>query len=158
MLQFDLFRQTFGEAKVILSLAYSLYTAASIFLIQLQAHAVDDQTWQRLLFCSQALEQTKGSAPVLSTPLDLLANEIVHLREKIKTSSGGAIEIGETVSKALETDTEKEPPTLDTIDEALWRELVDLGMPEVEVDPNIFDVLSSLEPISANFLMFDTGL
>lgn len=142
---------------MILSLAYSLYTAASIFLIQLQAHSVDDQTWQRLLFCSQALERTKGSAPVLNIPLDLLANEIAQLRERIEISSGGAFEVGKALGKAIETEAEKDHLDLDTIDEALWRELVDLGMPEVEVDPNIFDVLSSLEPISANFLTFDTG-
>ena len=61
---FDLFCRTFGERYCILSLSYSVYTAASIFLLQLQATASQDaQTLGRLQFCLQALERVKSFTP-----------------------------------------------------------------------------------------------
>ena len=57
---FDLFRRTFGEGYCVLSLSYSVYTAASIFLLQIQASTYqDDQTLRRLQFCTEALERVK---------------------------------------------------------------------------------------------------
>ena len=57
---FDLFRRTFGEGYCILSLSYSVYTAASIFLLQIQASTYqDDQTLRRLQFCTGVLERVK---------------------------------------------------------------------------------------------------
>jgi hypothetical protein len=61
---FDLFCRTFGESYCILSLSYSVYTAASIFLLQIQAaRSQDDQTLKRLQFCMQALERVKAFTP-----------------------------------------------------------------------------------------------
>lgn len=57
---FDLFRRTFGEDYCVLSLSYSVYTAASIFLLQIQASTYqDDQTLRRLQFCTGVLERVK---------------------------------------------------------------------------------------------------
>jgi hypothetical protein len=57
---FDLFRRTFGEGYCVLSLSYSIYTAASIFLLQIQASTYqDDQTLRRLQFCIGVLERVK---------------------------------------------------------------------------------------------------
>jgi hypothetical protein len=57
---FDLFRRTFGESYCVLSLSYSVYTAASIFLLQIQASTYqDDQTLRRLQFCTGVLERVK---------------------------------------------------------------------------------------------------
>ncbi|USP76410.1 SwnK [Curvularia clavata] len=49
---FDLYKHTFGEGHIILSLAYSVYTAASIFLLELKAigHSAPN-TLERLNFC-----------------------------------------------------------------------------------------------------------
>ena len=61
---FDLFRRTFGEDYCVLSLSYSVYTAASIFLLQIQASAYqDDQTLRRLQFCTGVLERVKVFNP-----------------------------------------------------------------------------------------------
>ena len=58
---FDLFRRTFGEAYCVLSLSYGVYTAASIFLLQVQASTFqDDQTLKRLQFCIGVLERVKS--------------------------------------------------------------------------------------------------
>lgn len=61
---FDLFCQTFGDEYCILSLSYSVYTAASIFLLQVQAEKThDSQAMARLKFCTFALERLKASNP-----------------------------------------------------------------------------------------------
>lgn len=61
---FDLYRRTFGEGHVVLSLAYSIYTAASIFLLEVQAvgHGAPN-TLERLSFCVSALEKLKETTP-----------------------------------------------------------------------------------------------
>jgi hypothetical protein len=57
---FDLFRRAFGEGYCVLSLSYSVYTAASVFLLQIQASTYqDDQTLRRLQFCTGVLERVK---------------------------------------------------------------------------------------------------
>lgn len=61
---FDLYRRTFGDAHVVLSLAYSVYTAASIFLLEIQAlKYAAPGTLDKLKFCVYALERVKNSNP-----------------------------------------------------------------------------------------------
>lgn len=61
---FDLFCRSFGAGRCILSLSYSVYTAASIFLLQIQALTYhDEQTLRRLEFCIHALERVKTINP-----------------------------------------------------------------------------------------------
>lgn len=57
---FDLYRRTFGDRHVVLSLAYSLYTAASIFLLEIKAlKYAAAATVEKLKFCVFALERVK---------------------------------------------------------------------------------------------------
>lgn len=57
---FDLFRRTFGYRSCVLSLSYSVYIAASIFLLQVQANVNDTLSLQRLRFCIFALDRLKS--------------------------------------------------------------------------------------------------
>lgn len=61
---FDFYKRTFGQGHVVLSLAYSVYTAASIFLLELQAigHSAPN-TLERLNFCIGALETLSHTNP-----------------------------------------------------------------------------------------------
>ena len=61
---FDLYIRTFGDGHVVLSLAYSVYTAASIFLLEVQAvgHAAPT-TLERLAFCLEALKRLQRTNP-----------------------------------------------------------------------------------------------
>ena len=52
---FDLFCQTFDERFCTLSLAYSVYIASSIFLLQVQATKSDMQALSRLEYCVKIL-------------------------------------------------------------------------------------------------------
>lgn len=61
---FDLYRRTFGDSHVVLSLAYSVYTAASIFLLEIQAlKLAAPGTLDKLKYCIIALERVKVSNP-----------------------------------------------------------------------------------------------
>lgn len=60
--------RTFGDGHVVLSLAYSLYTATSILLLELQASPTNPQryTMERLSYCLSALERVKKTNPGMS--------------------------------------------------------------------------------------------
>ncbi|PYH92540.1 C6 transcription factor [Aspergillus ellipticus CBS 707.79] len=78
---FDLYRRTFGDSHVVLSLAYSVYTAASIFLLEIQAlKYAASGTLDKLKYCVYALERVKGSNPVIMTALSLVYHEIQKLQ------------------------------------------------------------------------------
>ncbi|KAE8148213.1 fungal-specific transcription factor domain-containing protein [Aspergillus avenaceus] len=96
---FDLYRRTFGDSHVVLSLSYSVYTAASIFLLEIQAlKYAAPGTLDKLKFCIYALERVKVSNPgtsfyihrqeatiltmilVISTALSLVYQELQKLQ------------------------------------------------------------------------------
>ncbi|KAF7117358.1 hypothetical protein CNMCM5793_006260 [Aspergillus hiratsukae] len=78
---YDLYRRTFGDAHVVLSLAYSVYTAASIFLLEIQAlKYAAPGTLDKLKFCILALERVKVSSPVITTALGLVYQELEKFR------------------------------------------------------------------------------
>ncbi|KAF2035434.1 hypothetical protein EK21DRAFT_96677 [Setomelanomma holmii] len=74
---FDLYNNAFGEGHVVLALAYSVYTAASIFLLEIQAlsHAAPS-TLERLAPCVSTLERLRETSPVLSTACELISREL----------------------------------------------------------------------------------
>lgn len=81
---FDLYRRTFGDSHVVLSLAYSIYTAASIFLLEIQAlKYAAPGTLDKLKFCIFALERVKVANPVITTALSLISLELQKLQINI---------------------------------------------------------------------------
>ena len=64
---FDLYRRAFGEGHVILALAYSVYTAASIFLLELQVNG-GGSSLEKLRFCVQILEKLRVASPSKQKP------------------------------------------------------------------------------------------
>lgn len=90
---FDLYRRTFGDNHVVLSLAYSIYTAASIFLLEIQAlKYAAPGTLDKLKFCVFALERVKVSNPVIATALNLVYQELQKLQIDIHVPMGAAPE------------------------------------------------------------------
>lgn len=88
---FDLYRRTFGDNHVVLSLAYSIYTAASIFLLEIQAlKYAAPGTLDKLKFCIFALERVKISNPVITTALSLIYQELQKLQIDLPVSMGPA--------------------------------------------------------------------
>jgi hypothetical protein len=104
---FDLYNRTFGDGHVVLSLAYSVYTAASIFLLEIQAlgHAASS-TLERLLYCLGALEQLQNTNPGIHIKFGVgkvIANTLLVLA----TASN-------LITKELEALEIPIPPTLST--------------------------------------------
>lgn len=60
---FDLFCRTFTINHCVLSLSYSLYIAATIFLLQVQASPQDQNALRKLDFSIQALHRAKFVNP-----------------------------------------------------------------------------------------------
>ncbi|KKK21333.1 hypothetical protein ARAM_004080 [Aspergillus rambellii] len=84
---FGMYRHTFGDSHVILSIAYSVYTAASIFLLEIQAlKYAAPGTLDKLKFCIFALERVKISNPVMTTALNLIYQEIQRLQVTLRIS------------------------------------------------------------------------
>lgn len=54
---FDLFARTYSIKYCALSISYSLYIAASIFLLQVQALPADSQAMRRLDYCLHMLHR-----------------------------------------------------------------------------------------------------
>lgn len=89
---FDLYRRTFGDAHVVLSLSYSIYTAASIFLLEIQAlKYAAPGTVEKLKFCIFALERVKVSNPVITTALSLVYQELQKLQIDINIPMSGPV-------------------------------------------------------------------
>jgi hypothetical protein len=60
---FDLFCRTFTMNYCVLSLAYCVYIASSIFLLQVQAAPDDQQAMRKLTYCIQCLQQVSQISP-----------------------------------------------------------------------------------------------
>ena len=61
---FDFFCRSFGDGHIVLCLAYSVYTAASIFLLEIQAMGwAAPSTLERLSFCIEALKRVEKTNP-----------------------------------------------------------------------------------------------
>ncbi|OAX83450.1 hypothetical protein ACJ72_02183, partial [Emergomyces africanus] len=85
---FDLYRRTFGDGHVVLSMAYSLYTAASIFLLEMQAlRYASASTLDKLRFCIAALTRVTNANPVIKTALTLIEQELEKLGVDIRDPS-----------------------------------------------------------------------
>ncbi|OJD20101.1 hypothetical protein ACJ73_08567, partial [Blastomyces percursus] len=85
---FDLYRRTFGDGHVVLSMAYSIYTAASIFLLEMQAlRYASPSTLDKLRFCIAALTRVTAANPVIKTALKLIEQELEKLGIDIRDPS-----------------------------------------------------------------------
>ncbi|KAL3462524.1 fungal-specific transcription factor domain-containing protein [Aspergillus heterothallicus] len=77
---YDLFCRSFGYEYTVLSLSYSLYTALSIFLLQIQAASRPNaQALTRLRFCINALERLSSLNPVVGSALGLVTDTLSKL-------------------------------------------------------------------------------
>ncbi|KAL4880947.1 fungal-specific transcription factor domain-containing protein [Aspergillus karnatakaensis] len=76
-----MYRRTFGDSHIVLSIAYSVYTAASIFLLEIQALKYAAQgTLDKLNVCIFVLERVRISSPVITTAVSLIYQEIQRLQ------------------------------------------------------------------------------
>ncbi|KAH0489204.1 hypothetical protein TgHK011_009645 [Trichoderma gracile] len=154
---FDLFCRTFTMNYCVLSLAYSVYIASSIFLLQVQAAPDDAQALGRLSYCMQALKQVKTFSPVIGSAINALNREL------------------SAVGISLDVPQHQQPPPIPITDfppVAPGYQAIDVpddasssqpqpahplfqvpsthsyGAHAMAMDPGIFEAMSSLEPLS----------
>lgn len=76
---FNLFCRTYTTAYCVLGLSYSLYIAATIYLLQVQAFPDDHQALQRLDFCLRGMAEIRQHSPVISGALATFHRELARL-------------------------------------------------------------------------------
>jgi len=136
----------------ILSLAYSVYTAASIFLLQVQAaNGLNDQAVRRLMFCITALDRVKESTPILNDALGLLNREL--RAAGVSPETFAPLSSTTYLACSLLTTTRQSHQDVSHVmplDQPSTQDLEDFDFSDIEIEPSIFDAFSLLEPISVN--------
>ncbi|KAH3929956.1 hypothetical protein HBH44_148850 [Parastagonospora nodorum] len=150
---YELYNRTFGEGHVVLALAYSLYTATSIFLLEVQAvgHAAPS-TLERLSLCVATLERLRATSPVLETSLKSISREIGAL----------GIQLVPTSSTSSAPETERlpdipDPPAFEQYDDSVLLDYSYLNVNGqdgamsynlLDMPPEMYEAFSQIEPLS----------
>ncbi|KAF5676212.1 nitrogen assimilation transcription factor nit-4 [Fusarium circinatum] len=162
---FDLFCRTFTISHCVLSLSYSVYIAATIFLLQVQATPEDQQAVRKLSFCVRALHQAKTVNPVISSALDLITREMANLGLDPGFSTPQQqppppmpqpmpdvpmptdVPITETIYPAsFDIPSQQSPYEPEQLFQTPWAD--DMNPNAMAVDRGVFEALSSFEPLS----------
>ncbi|GKT50588.1 nitrogen assimilation transcription factor nit-4 [Colletotrichum spaethianum] len=156
---FDLFCRSFGISHCVLSLSYSVYIAASIFLLQVQSSVEDTQALRRLEYCVRILASVKRINPVISSALNLITRELVGLGIDIgalglpKTDATPPMATyGIPQARPVNVPPASVPPGPEATSspEQIYNfPFVDtLGPEAFAIDPQVFQTMSSIEPLS----------
>ncbi|KAH8128027.1 hypothetical protein FP744_10001046 [Trichoderma asperellum] len=150
---FDLFCRTFTMNYCVLSLAYSLYIASSIFLLQVQAAPDDAQALGRLNYCIQALKQVKTFSPVIGSAIDLLNKELsaigisLDVQEHYQPPPAPSPNFHSESSMYPSVEVpSSQPQTAHPLLQV--PPAPSYGTQSMSMDPGIFEAMSSLEPLS----------
>ncbi|KAH6608909.1 hypothetical protein Trco_002255 [Trichoderma cornu-damae] len=150
---FDLFCRTFTMNYCVLSLAYSLYIASSIFLLQVQASPDDGQALGRLNYCIRALKQVKTFSPVIGSAIDLLNKELSAMGISLDVPGHRQPPPAPATGFRLESSmyqTAEIPSSQPQSAHPLFQvpSTHSYGTHNMSMDPGIFEAMSSLEPLS----------
>ncbi|PNY24320.1 Nitrogen assimilation transcription factor nit-4 [Tolypocladium capitatum] len=141
---FDLFCRTFTMSYCVLSLAYSVYIAASIFLLQVQA-SPDEQAMRKLNYCIQCLDQVKNISPVINSALNLLTKELAAVGMGVCPQPPPAPRVDPMYHSA---ESRQMPlPSHPLFQPALSNN--NFGADSMAMHPGVFETMSTLEPLSA---------
>ncbi|KAM0515433.1 hypothetical protein ACHAPE_005958 [Trichoderma viride] len=137
----------------VLSLAYSLYIASSIFLLQVQAAPDDAQALRRLSYCIQALKQVKTFSPVIGSTIDLLNKELsaigisLDVQEQYQPPPAPSPNFHPESSMYPSVEVPSpQPQTAHPLFQV--SPAPSYGAQSMSMDPGIFEAMSSLEPLS----------
>ncbi|KAK3113657.1 hypothetical protein LTR53_008839 [Teratosphaeriaceae sp. CCFEE 6253] len=163
---FDFAVRSFGDGHVVLSQAYAVYTAASIFLLQVQAtKEVNCSGMDNLRYCISALERLKATSPGKSrvefvnvtrlTWTAVLSSALALIHKALQPREDDTA--GVTTSKhpptevpywSIPSEPEISGPAHDRYAQDL--QFADFDFSDIEITQEMFDAMSSIEPISAN--------
>ncbi|KAK4498566.1 hypothetical protein PRZ48_011224 [Zasmidium cellare] len=172
LLLFDLFCKSFGDGHVILSQAYALYTAASMFLLQVQATKdFASMAMDNLRYSVDALERLQNTSPgktsglvceisadsysVLGSALLSIYRALQELNpEIIIKHDDGSYYMSNTSGIDRNREATSSRGNVDHTGRArIGTQDANFAIPDLdymEIPPDLFDMLPEIEPISAN--------
>ncbi|PHH92546.1 hypothetical protein CDD83_6944 [Cordyceps sp. RAO-2017] len=152
---FDLFCRTFTMNYCVLSLAYSVYTAASVFLLQVQASPGEQQALRKLEYCCQCLSQVKTMSPVINSALDLINSALNGMGLEIPSPRQSPAMATSTRSGTAAASVMYQNPVdmsrqMPLPSHPLFQPAMNqmMGPESMTMHPDMFETMSTLEPLS----------
>ncbi|KAG5978274.1 hypothetical protein E4U55_006312 [Claviceps digitariae] len=156
---FDLFCRTFTINFCVLSLAYCVYIASSIFLLQVQATPDDRQAMRKLTYCIQCLQQVRQISPVIASALKNINEELTVIGIPTGTSphmmsqnrsppphTGSAVPVADSVyGKSPESNGPAAGIPHPVFQPSFSH---NFGSDIMPLEPEVFETMSTLQPLS----------
>ncbi|KAG6145271.1 hypothetical protein E4U28_001698 [Claviceps purpurea] len=154
---FDLFCRTFTMNFCLLSLAYCVYIASSIFLLQVQAAPDDHQALRKLDYCIQCLQQVRQISPVISSALNNINKELTvvgiameavhHTTSQTRSSppTESAAPAGPVYESSPESHRHGSEISHPVFQPSLGQ---NLGLDTMPMEPEVFETMSTMQPLS----------
>ncbi|KAK2594319.1 hypothetical protein QQS21_007964 [Conoideocrella luteorostrata] len=155
---FDLFCRTFSMNYCVLSLAYCVYIASSIFLLQVQAAPDDHQAMRKLTYCIQCLQQVRQISPVIASALNNINKELTAIgipignspqlppRTRASPPAGSSVPISGSVYQSSPEVSRPMPGIIHPIFQPSFSH--NFGPDAMSMEPAVFETMSTLEPLS----------
>lgn len=157
---FDLFCRTFTMQYCVLSLAYCVYIASSIFLLQVQAAPGDHQAMRKLTYCIQCLQQVRQISPVIECALKNIGKELTEVGIPFGGNSPQSPPQPRKSPTAAESSVPRSGPAYQPSPETSASEPnishpgyqpsfnQYFGPDAMSMGPGVFETMSTLEPLS----------
>ncbi|OAQ62965.2 C6 transcription factor [Pochonia chlamydosporia 170] len=155
---FDLFCRTFTMNYCVLSLAYCVYIASSIFLLQVQAAPDDQQAMRKLTYCIQCLQQVRQISPVIASALNNINKELtavgIAVGSSVQQSPGAHQSPSTGASLAIPGGTYQTSPDMGrqmpVPSHPVYQPSFshNFGPDAMSMEPGVFEAMSTLEPLS----------
>ncbi|KAM3509885.1 hypothetical protein MY10362_000328 [Beauveria mimosiformis] len=159
---FDLFARTYSIKYCALSISYSMYIAASVFLLQVQAMPSDSQAIRRLDYCLHMLHRVMVFNPIIGRSTDLILKELVAIGISFDAVAGCLVETTsrrplapqnrQLYQRPLESTTEL---AAQSSTHALFYSTIGDDFGTGAVHPDVYHAMIGLEPVTVRFCTLD---
>ncbi|TWU76330.1 hypothetical protein ED733_005968 [Metarhizium rileyi] len=150
--------KTFSMNYCVLSLAYCVYIASSIFLLQVQAAPDDQQAMRKLTYCIQCLQQVRQISPVIASALNNINKELtvvgvptgLTIQQSPQThpssTTGSSTPLsGSTYGTSSDMKIQTPIPSHPVYQPSFSQ---NFGPDAMSMEPGVFEAMSTLEPLS----------
>ncbi|KAM3464773.1 hypothetical protein NHJ13051_002341 [Beauveria bassiana] len=159
---FDLFARTYSIKYCALSISYSMYIAASVFLLQVQAMPSDSQAMRRLDYCLHMLHRVMVFNPIIGRSTDFILKELVAIGISFDVVAGCLVETTsrrplapqnrQLYQRPLESTTEL---AAQSSTHALFYSTIGDDFGTGAVHPDVYHAMIGLEPVTVRFCTLD---
>ncbi|EGX89338.1 C6 transcription factor, putative [Cordyceps militaris CM01] len=159
---FDLFARTYSIKYCALSISYSMYIAASVFLLQVQAMPNDFQAIRRLDYCLHMLHRVMVFNPIIGRSTNFILKELVAIGISFDVAGGCLVETAsrrplapqnrQLYQRPLESTTEL---AAQSSTHALFYSTIGDDFGTGAVHPDVYHAMIGLEPVTVRFCTLD---